>query len=83
MQETMVPYPTIPDERGNDLHGLEDIERAELVIFMAGNQFMAMADLMAAFREAHPGIGPIYYKPYRPRWRCARSWPAAPCSGAS
>ncbi len=57
-----VPYPTIPDERGDDLHGLEDLKRAELVIFMAGNQFMAMADLMAAFREAHPDIGPIYYE---------------------
>ena len=67
MPETPMPYPTIPDERGDDLHGLENMARAELVIFMAGNQFMAMADLMAAFREAHPDIGPIYYETLPPK----------------
>jgi ABC-type molybdate transport system substrate-binding protein len=67
MPEKPSPYPTIPDERGDDLHGLKDIERAELVIFMAGNQFMAMAELIRAFREAHPGIGPIYYETLPPK----------------
>ncbi len=62
-----VTYPLIPDEREDDLHGLEDIDRAELVIFMAGNQFMAMEALMAAFRERCPGIGPIYYETLPPR----------------
>ncbi len=67
MPETPMPYPTIPAERGDDLHGLENMARAELVIFMAGNQFMAMANLMAAFREAHPDIGPIYYETLPPK----------------
>ena len=62
MPERPSPYPTIPDERGDDLHGLENMERAELVIFMAGNQFMPMADLMSAFCESHPAMGPIYYE---------------------
>jgi ABC-type molybdate transport system substrate-binding protein len=62
-----MPYPIIPDQRGDDLHGLEDMAQAELVIFMAGNQFMAMAELMAAFRDAHPGIGPIYYETLPPK----------------
>lgn len=67
MRNNTVQYPTIPDERGDDLHGLEDMERAELVIFMAGNQFMAMEELMAAFRVAHPDIGPIYYETLPPK----------------
>ncbi len=67
MAETSQPYPTIPDERGDDLHGLADSHRAELVIFMAGNQFMAMEALIAAFRAAHPDIGPIYYETRPPK----------------
>jgi accessory colonization factor AcfC len=60
-------YPLIPDERGDDLHGLENIETAELVLFMAGNQFMAMQELIAAFRKTHPAIGPIYYETLPPK----------------
>lgn len=62
-----ITYPVIPDEREDDLHGLEDIDRAELVIFMAGNQFMAMEALIAAFRERCPDIGPIYYETLPPK----------------
>jgi hypothetical protein len=51
-------WPLIPPERGDDLHNLEAAEIADLVLFMAGNQFMAMADIVAAFREVHPEIGP-------------------------
>ena len=60
-------YPVIPAERGDDLHGLETIDQAQLVIFMAGNQFMAMAELIAAFRKANPDIGPIYYETLPPK----------------
>ncbi len=60
-------YPLIPDQRGDDLRGLETIDQAELVIFMAGNQFMAMQELIAAFREANPDIGPIYYETLPPK----------------
>ena len=62
-----ITYPVIPDEREDDLHGLEDIDRAELVIFMAGNQFMAMETLIAAFRKRCPDIGPIYYETLPPK----------------
>ncbi len=65
--KSTAPYPVIPDQRSDDLHGLATIDQAELVIFMAGNQFMAMEDLVAAFREAHPGIGPIYYETLPPK----------------
>jgi ABC-type molybdate transport system substrate-binding protein len=60
-------YPVIPDERGDDLHGLADIHRAKLVIFMAGNQFMVMTELMAAFQKRHPSISPIYYETLPPK----------------
>jgi ABC-type molybdate transport system substrate-binding protein len=63
----MVDHPVIPDARGDDLHGLADIARAELIIFMAGNQFMVMPDLMTAFRQRHPQIGPIYYETLPPK----------------
>ena len=59
-------WPVIPPERGDDLHNLEAAETADLVLFMAGNQFMAMADLIAAFRRAHPEIGTIFYETLPP-----------------
>ncbi|MGB8333276.1 MAG: hypothetical protein WCE56_02160, partial [Desulfobacterales bacterium] len=59
-------WPVIPPERGDDLHNLEAAETADLVLFMAGNQFMAMADIVATFREAHPEIGKIFYETLPP-----------------
>jgi ABC-type molybdate transport system substrate-binding protein len=59
-------FPVIPPERGDDLHNLETAETADLVLFMAGNQFMAMADLIAAFRRAHPEIEKIFYETLPP-----------------
>jgi molybdate transport system substrate-binding protein len=59
-------FPVIPPERGDDLHNLVAAETADLVLFMAGNQFMAMADLIAAFREAHPEIEKIFYETLPP-----------------
>jgi molybdate transport system substrate-binding protein len=59
-------FPVIPPERRDDLHNLEAAETADLVLFMAGNQFMAMADLIAAFREAHPEIEKIFYETLPP-----------------
>ena len=38
--------PPIPDDREDDPHGLESAEKAELVIFMAGNQFLIFCDPM-------------------------------------
>ena len=59
-------FPVIPPERGDDLHNLEAANTADLVLFMAGNQFMAMADIVAAFRETHPEIGQIFYETLPP-----------------
>ena len=59
--------PVIPDERRDDLHGLEHAEDADLVVFMAGNQFMAMPRLMAAFHARHPKIRRIFYETLPPK----------------
>jgi ABC-type molybdate transport system substrate-binding protein len=41
-----------------DLHG--DIVDPQLVVFFAGNQFMVVHDLLAAFTQAHPQYQRIY-----------------------
>jgi len=65
----MTDYPTlplIPDSREDDLHHLEWIESSQLNLFMAGNQFMVMNELVAAFRQQHPHIERIYYQTLPP-----------------
>jgi len=36
--------PVIPSDRSDDLHNLEIADSSDLVLFMAGNQFMAMGE---------------------------------------
>ena len=67
MPPTADNLPVIPDNRNDDLQGLENAENADLVIFMAGNQFMAMPDLMDAFRSRHPAIRNIFYETLPPK----------------
>jgi ABC-type molybdate transport system substrate-binding protein len=59
-------YPEIPAGRADDLHNLEHMEDADLVLFMAGNQFMAMEDLLGGFKGADPEIGNIFYETLPP-----------------
>jgi molybdate transport system substrate-binding protein len=47
-----------------DLHG--DIIDPQLIVFFAGNQFMVVSDLMAAFKEDHPQIRRIYVETLPP-----------------
>jgi len=49
-------WPVKPPERGDDRHNLEVADSADLVLFMS------MADLIAAFRRAHPEIKSIFYE---------------------
>jgi ABC-type molybdate transport system substrate-binding protein len=56
--------PVIPAERGDDLHGLADA--CDLSLFVAGNQFMVMPDLLAAFQQEYPEIRQIYYQTLPP-----------------
>ncbi len=57
--------PVIPDEREDDIHGLEYLDNAELILFMAGNQFMVMDELIQAFKEEY-GIERIFYETLPP-----------------
>lgn len=58
--------PEIPRNRIDDLHNLEQVEDADLLLFMAGNQFMVMEELVAAFREEHPTVERIFYETLPP-----------------
>ncbi len=59
-------FPVIPSDRGDDLHNLELAGSADLVLFVAGNQFMVMEELLGAFQEEHPGIKKIFYETLPP-----------------
>jgi len=54
--------PIIPDPRGDDLTHLDRVKKSRLNLFMAGNQFMVMQELVAAFRQGYPEVWPIYYQ---------------------
>jgi len=58
--------PTIPAGRADDLHGLDEAENADLVLFMAGNQFMAMDTLLASFQRRRPSVKTIFFETLPP-----------------
>ncbi len=58
--------PIIPSDRADDLHNLEIADSADLVLFMAGNQFMAMKEIVSGFRKEYPGIKKIFYETLPP-----------------
>lgn len=57
---TPFALPQIPDDRAGDLLGLTHAQDADLVLFMAGNQFMAVPELLEAFAASHPGVRRIF-----------------------
>ncbi len=59
--------PVIPAERADDLHNLHLADQCDLALFMAGNQFMAMPELISAFQARHPHIRNIFYETLPPR----------------
>jgi len=63
---TAKDYPNIPAERLDDLHNLETAAEADLVLFMAGNQFIAMPELLAAFQHNYPAVQKIFYQTLPP-----------------
>lgn len=58
--------PKIEDDREKDIHGLEYMNNADLVVFMAGNQFMVMPEFMEAFQKKYPEVKKIYYETLPP-----------------
>jgi len=59
-------YPIIPSDRGDDLHNLEYVESADLVLFVAGNQFMVMDELLSGFQNRYPDVERIFYETLPP-----------------
>ncbi len=59
-------FPVIPSGRGDDLHNLRFAGSADLVLFVAGNQFMVMDELVCAFQEEHPEVEKIFYETLPP-----------------
>lgn len=68
MPETkpLSPFPIIPSNMGKDLHNLEYAGSADLILFVAGNQFMVMPELVAAFQKEHPDIKRIFFETLPP-----------------
>jgi hypothetical protein len=58
--------PIIPSDRADDLHHLEIATEADLVLFMAGNQFMVMPEIISAFQARYPEIKKIFYETLPP-----------------
>ena len=52
--------PVIPPDRADDLHHLEIADSADLVLFMAGNQFMAMDEIIAELKSYYPKVKRIF-----------------------
>ncbi len=67
MNEPENDYPTIPEDRGEDLINQELAPEADLVLFMAGNQFMAMPELLEAFQREYPEVRKIFCETLPPR----------------
>lgn len=59
-------YPVIPSNREDDLHNLDVAGSADLVLFVAGNQFMVMEELVRAFQKQHPDVRHIFYETLPP-----------------
>ena len=59
-------FPVIPSDRADDLHHLEIANEADLVLFMAGNQFMVMNEIISAFKKKYPDIEKIFYETLPP-----------------
>ncbi|MDL1956332.1 MAG: substrate-binding domain-containing protein [Candidatus Desulfofervidus auxilii] len=59
-------FPIIPNNRADDIHNLEHLHEADLILYMAGNQFMVMEELLKAFKEMHPHIKHIFYETLPP-----------------
>jgi ABC-type molybdate transport system substrate-binding protein len=59
-----VEFSVPPVDEVLDLHG--DPVSAQLVVFAAGNEYMAMPALLAAFRRDHPNVRRVFYETLPP-----------------
>ncbi len=66
MKNLDISLPEIPQSFLDDLHNLQYIDKADLVLFMAGNQFMVMEKLLTIFQKSYPEIKRIFYETLPP-----------------
>jgi ABC-type molybdate transport system substrate-binding protein len=62
----MPEIPEIPLTSAADVQNLEHMEDADLLLFMAGNQFMVMGELLEEFVSRNPDIRQIFYETLPP-----------------
>lgn len=58
--------PEIPANRADDLHNFEYLGEEDLLIFLAGNQFMLAEELMHIFKKYYPEAKKIVYETLPP-----------------
>lgn len=61
-----IEFPEIPVNYKKEFHNLEYLNEADLILFMAGNQFMVMEELLATFQKMYPEIEKIFYETLPP-----------------
>lgn len=66
MENKNIELPEIPTGFGDDLHNLQYLDNADLVLFMAGNQFMVMDELLQTLQQVHPEIQRIFHETLPP-----------------
>ena len=66
MTNALPAIPVIPPERADDLHHLDILDRADLTVFMAGNQYMVLPQIMGAFQEQYANVKHIFYETLPP-----------------
>lgn len=63
-------YPVIPAERQEDILGLEHLDHPDgpqLSLFLAGNQYMVVPELLLTFASQHKGLERVYCETLPPR----------------
>jgi ABC-type molybdate transport system substrate-binding protein len=64
--EARPEIPEIPLTSTDDIQNLEHMDDADLLLFMAGNQFMVMGELLEEFASRNPDIRTIFYETLPP-----------------
>ena len=59
-------FPAIPVDRKEDLHDIDCADQCDLVLFMAGNQFMAMPEIISEFQKYYPEVRRVAYETLPP-----------------
>ena len=59
-------WPVIPANRSDDIRNLPYLDKADLILYIAGNQFMVMEELLGVFQQSYPEIKYIFYETLPP-----------------